>query len=154
MEKIRTRVICGLVVFGTFLLLLPSLGSGQTTVNCPGESLQAAIANALPNTTISVNGTCNENIIIGFDKTNLTLDGGGAATINGTNPIQATIRIQSKPAIIKGLNVIGSFYGILVEAGSTTVLNAPSEDMRMADSGLSMELVSIQPASPTTALSA
>ncbi len=80
MGKIRTKATCGIVVLGAFLLLLPSVGLGQTIVNCPGGNLQAAIDGAADGTTISVNGTCNENIIINFEKDNLTVNGGGGAT--------------------------------------------------------------------------
>jgi len=123
MEKKKTKLLCDFIVFGAFLLLLPSVGLGQTTVNCPGDNLQTAINNAVFGTTISVNGTCNESIVIGFDKTGITLDGGGAATINGTDPIEATIRVYSRLASIKGLNITGSFYGILVEKGGNAAID-------------------------------
>ena len=75
MKKLKTKSQWGFIVFGAFLLLLPSIGLGQ--VNCPGDSLQAAITAASPGATISVTGTCNQNITIGFDKTGLTLNGEG-----------------------------------------------------------------------------
>ena len=62
MKKINTKLQWGFIVLGAFLLLLPSIGLGQ--VVCPGSSLQAAINAASAGATITVTGTCNENITI------------------------------------------------------------------------------------------
>jgi len=120
MEKMKTKLLCGFIVFGAFLLFLPSVGLGQTTVNCPGDNLQSALI-AAPSfgQTILVNGICNENIVIPWDKFNLTLDGGGEATINGLNSTLATVKVGARYASIKGLNITGGFSGIQVTTGTT-----------------------------------
>jgi hypothetical protein len=117
MEKIRTKSLCSFVVFAAFLLLLPSIGLGQ--VNCPGGSLQAAINASSAGATITVTGICNENISIPWDKTSLTLDGGGAATINALNSTLPTVTLLSRYASIKGLNITGGITGIQVVRGAT-----------------------------------
>ena len=66
MEK--TKVLCSLIVFGLFFWILPSTGEAAT-VNCPTDSLQAAIDAAAPWATITVTGTCSEGVDIGPEKT-------------------------------------------------------------------------------------
>jgi len=122
MEKMKAKLQWGFIVFGAFVLLLPSIGLGQTTitVNCPGDSLQAAVGSVvLRNTTILVNGICNENITITFEPVNLTLDGGGAATINALNSTQPTVTVLSRYVTIKRLTITGGVIGISVVRGAT-----------------------------------
>jgi hypothetical protein len=123
MEKLHTKLLSGFMVFGALLLLLPSSGSGQVTVNCPGDSLQTAINNAAPGTTITVNGTCGENITIGFDKSNLTLNGGTAPGINGSDLTKPTITVLSRFAVLNGFTITGGSIGIQVVRGATADIN-------------------------------
>jgi hypothetical protein len=47
MEKMKKVAICGLVVFGVFLWLLPSAGEAATiNVDCTSQTIQAAITAA------------------------------------------------------------------------------------------------------------
>jgi hypothetical protein len=121
MKKLKTKSQWGFIVFGAFLLLLPSIGLGQ--VNCPGSSLQTAINAASPGATISVTGTCNENITIPWDKTNLTLNGGGTATINALSSTQGTVTVSSRIASLIGFNIMGGLNGIVVVRGGTANIN-------------------------------
>ncbi len=119
MEK--TKLQWGFIVFGAFVLLLPSVGLGQ--VNCPGNNLQAAINAASPGATITVTGTCNENITIPWDKTSLTLNGGGTATINASVPTNATVTVLSRNASVIGFNITGGLYGIQVVRGAVGIID-------------------------------
>lgn len=75
----------------------------QVNVSCPTDSLQAAIDNATPGTTILVEGACNENIVIGARKTSLTIDGQSTASITGV-PGSQTIGIFGRSITIKNFN--------------------------------------------------
>ncbi len=128
MEKIRTKIVSVLAAFGAILLLLPSAGLGQAeiTVNCPTDSLQLAISGAPtvpPFRTILVNGTCNENITITWEKPYIILDGQGAATITALNPAVSTVTVLSKTALIKGFNITGGLNGIQVVRGATATID-------------------------------
>ena len=93
MEKIKT--ICILFVLGAFFCFLPSIaGTAVINVNCPGQTIQAAIIAAHPGDTISVTGTCNENIATGY-TVSLTLDGNTTAVIHGPDPNNPTVAVKA-----------------------------------------------------------
>ena len=103
MKNTRARILTSVVILAGFVSLLASIAEAheEGIVNCDlhgdpphRDSLQAAINNSFPGgATIFVTGTCNENnIFIGGNRANLTLDGLplGAAT-------RATISSQTPP---------------------------------------------------------
>ena len=87
MEK--TKMVYCVILFGLFFSLLPPTGEAQVAVDCSRlpvpDSLQAAINTNPAGTTFNVSGTCNENITISAMGEGITLNGGGTATINGTD---------------------------------------------------------------------
>ena len=96
---------------------------GQTiAVNCPGQSLQAAVNTAQPGDIINVTGTCNENITILEDKTRLTLDGQNVATINGSVNAN-TVAIQGKGILIQNFTINGGSYGVLERRTASAIIN-------------------------------
>jgi parallel beta-helix repeat protein len=121
MKRIKTKLLRGFIVLGAFLLLLPSIGLGQ--VDCPGSSLQTAINASSPGATISITGTCNENITIPWDKTSLTLNGGGTATINALNSTLATVTVLARNASVRGLNIQGGLDGVRVVRGAVATID-------------------------------
>src|SRR5262245_30798227 len=87
--------------------------AGEAIVDCgKGGSLQRAINVSRLGETIVVSGTCDENVAIPAGKDLLTLNGGGAATINGLNNDLATISITGRDITIKGFTVMGGKDGI------------------------------------------
>jgi len=91
-------------------------------VDCNGNGvLQDAIDTAGPNTTILVVGTCNENIVIGALKTNLTIDGQNSASI--TPGSGAAILIAGRAITIRNFAAVtGGGRGIAVEAAGFAVI--------------------------------
>jgi parallel beta-helix repeat protein len=123
MEHIKISGIRSLVVFVGFLLLLPSVG-GTQAVDCDlGESLQAAIDGAGTEATITVSGTCNENVTIREEKDSITLDGQGIATINGPDPTDHTIFVRGRGITIRGITITGGRNGIFVSRGGTALID-------------------------------
>ena len=126
MEKMKSRLICGLVVFGAFLWLLSSKGEAATwNFECGGMvTLQEFInTNVNSGDTIFVSGTCNENIYIGRGKDNITLDGGGSATINAADANKHVASVYGRGISIKGFTIAGGNAGIDVLAGGTATIN-------------------------------
>lgn len=114
MEKKKT-VLCGLLLFGVFLWALPSTEAVTINVDCStGGVLQTAIYGASAGDIISVTGTCNENVVIPPPKINITLDGGGNATIKGPDATTTTISVLGKMITIKGFIISGGYDGITV----------------------------------------
>ena len=74
----------GVVLTGAAALAGPGTASAATSVkvDCPSDSLQAAIASAAPGTRLIVTGTCPGNFTIDKD---LTLLGQGTAVLDGQN---------------------------------------------------------------------
>jgi nitrous oxidase accessory protein NosD len=81
--------------------------AATTIVNCPGDSLAAAISAASPGDTLVIGGTCTGNFVVNKKltlqgATGATLDGGGAGT---TLSVGATVKV-------KGLTITGGVGGV------------------------------------------
>jgi parallel beta-helix repeat protein len=128
---------CALVVlgFGTGAIV-PTLAAQSTVsaqsngwahVDCDHEhsgALQRAIDRAVSGQTILVSGSCYENVSIPPGKDQLTIDGGGTATINGPDVTLNTIQIRGPKAItITGLTITGGRAGIDVSRGSSALID-------------------------------
>lgn len=120
MEKIKT-VLCGLLLFGMFLWALPPTEAATIYVDCKTEALQTAINKASPGDFISVTGTCNENVFI--YKNNITLDGGGNATIKGLDATNSTIYVYGNRVTIEGFTISGGFEGISILVNSNATID-------------------------------
>lgn len=117
MERMKKWGIGSLLMFTLFIWMSPVIGAAQT-VTCPGDSLQDAIDAASAGDTITVTGTCAENVLIPLGKDELVLDGGGTATINGPNTTTyATVMVRAKGVTVKGFNITGGYDGIWVVFG-------------------------------------
>lgn len=82
-------------------------------VNCDaGQTIQEAVNNSNNGDTVLVSGTCFENVTVGAGRTNITLDGQGAATINGLDPSATTVSVQGTRISIKGFTITGGRNGI------------------------------------------
>jgi parallel beta-helix repeat protein len=94
-------------------------------VNCnTGGSVQSAVNAALPGDSISVTGTCNENVLIRNDKQRIALDGNSqTATINGPNSSSPTLNVRGKGIVIQGFSITGGLDGVHVNRGSNASIN-------------------------------
>ena len=98
-----------------------SRGDGEThMVDCgSGETIKAAMDQAQPGDTIMIAaGTCNEAIVV--NKDNITLDGGGAAVIDGAGIDRWAVDVTGRQKVtIQGLTVQnGHAAGIAITESS------------------------------------
>ncbi len=106
------------------VFLTTVIGPASTkTVNCPGESLQAAVDAANQGDIINVTGTCSENVTIGNRKVNLTLDGQNVATINGPNAGNATVIVRGTNIVIRNFEITGGRSGVFLTRGAVAVID-------------------------------
>jgi parallel beta-helix repeat protein len=84
--------------------------------------VQAAVNAALPGETVSVAGTCNENIVIGNNKERITIEGVSQASINGTDPHSPTSNLRGKGILIRLLTITGGSDGIRANRASNAVI--------------------------------
>jgi nitrous oxidase accessory protein NosD len=92
-------------------------------VNCPAESLQAAINSAPAGSTITVSGTCAENLLIRNEKQRVTIDGGTVAVINAPNSSIPAFNVRGKGILIQNMTINGGSVGIYVNRGSNAVIH-------------------------------
>jgi RHS repeat-associated protein len=115
-------------LFTSQLALLPSVFPATIPVNCNSQSLQPAIEAALPGDTVSVSGTCNENLLVRNEKQRITIDGAGAgvgtrATVNAPSSGVPALNVRGKGILIQNFAVNGGSDGINVNRGSNAVLH-------------------------------
>ena len=99
----------------------------SSIVNCPTDSLQTAIDLAQSGFTLSVAGTCNENVLIRNEKQRISIDGSGAgpgtkATIMGSGNAPA-VNIRGKGVVLQNFSIFGGSNGVHVNRGSNAVIN-------------------------------
>jgi len=127
MKERMMKIMCGLLFGGAFLWFLPSIGLSQCNVSVgmvSYPSIQAAINTTTSPVTISVTGTCSENLLINEleDYTRLTVPIGETATITGMNPSMPTITIIGKGITVEGFTIKGPYDGIQVVRGGTAFI--------------------------------
>ena len=94
-------------------------------VNCDaGQTLQRAIDTSNPGDTLSVSGTCNENVVVREEIRRITLDGQGSVTINSPDPSNFTVEIRGTGITVRGFTVTGGFRGINIGNGGTAVIDS------------------------------
>lgn len=123
MEHRQVRRVRSSLVFSILAILLwVSVAPAQTTVNCnSGGSLQTAINAAFSFVTINITGTCSENIFIRDDKTGITLDGGGTATISGSSALP-TFEIRGRGITVRRITITGGTSGLLINHGADVLI--------------------------------
>jgi len=101
-----------------FLFFLPRVEAKTIKVDCDkGKTIQKKVDKAKPGDVIEVSGTCNERVSIGEQLHNITIDGGGTATIISTDPTRSTILVRGTGIIIKGFTITGGSNGIILVRG-------------------------------------
>jgi hypothetical protein len=96
--------------------------AAEISVDCDaGQSLAAALGQAIPGDTIHVRGTCRETVTIRSDG--LTIDGGGEAALEAASSAEDVVTIPGARGItMKRLTVRNGREGILATDGATLVL--------------------------------
>lgn len=106
------------------LVLLPCLAVAETKKrtcgNNPGQALQQFLDEMNPGDTLVVSGTCNANVLIGENKSNLVIDGQGTAIIDGSGNMNApAVHIRGRSIALKGFIIIGGRSGVQLSGGAS-----------------------------------
>lgn len=90
---------------------------------CDAEhTLTQALRHVESGDTLLVSGICQENVVIPAELHRITLDGQGAAAINGPDATRGTIEIRATGVVVKGFTVTGGLNGIdVANSASATV---------------------------------
>lgn len=122
----RAVIRTTLVLAGVFLFLRPSMGHGEPgshTLTCgPDKTIAQAIRRLKPGDTLTVSGTCNENLQLGEEVQRITLDGQGAAAITADASANA-ITVTGRAITIRGFTITGGAQGIAVLDGGSAVID-------------------------------
>ena len=123
------RTLAGVTLVLTALLLSPTAPLGQAhrrtyALTCGiGRTIAHAINTLKPGDTLLVTGTCYENLVIGPEIHGITLDGRGAATINGDSSAHA-ITISGTGITIRGLVITGGApQAINIQDGGSALID-------------------------------
>ena len=92
-------------------------------VDCSSMSLQSVIDLAPAGSTILVNGTCTETILIANNVQRLQLDGGGSAVITAADPSAPALNVRGKGIAIQNFTITGGNAGVQVNRGSNAVID-------------------------------
>jgi parallel beta-helix repeat protein len=125
MKKTKTIAAKFSLVLSVMLWLLTSPAYAATIkLNCSAKDTIGNMVKKLkPGDTLSVTGTCNENLVIPEEITRIVLDGQGKATISGSDVSIPTIAVNGRGITIKGFTVTGGRDGIVVSRGGQAVIN-------------------------------
>lgn len=66
------------------------------TVNCPVDTIQAAVDSAVPGETITVTGSCTGNVLIRNEKQRIAISGSGGATVTAASSSSVVFNVRGK----------------------------------------------------------
>jgi parallel beta-helix repeat protein len=119
----KNKAAMSLILSALFFWLMPAVAEAVCTVNIGAvfyPTVQSAVNAAGVSRTITVGGTCNENVVVAENKLNVTLDGQTTATLNGPDATKATIQVKGSGITIKRFaQITGGQSGIQVLKGGT-----------------------------------
>jgi parallel beta-helix repeat protein len=128
----KNNTAFSLILTAFLLSASPALVEAVCTVSIGSifyPNVQSAINGAGVSRTVNVSGTCNENVNIPENKLNLTLNGGGTATLHGPSAVNPVINVRGSGSVIQGFALIsGGQEGILVTRGGTAVIQNNTVD--------------------------
>ena len=127
MKKGAYGTLWGLMIVGFFVLFLPAQGT-TAAVDCTSQSLQTAINTAVGGETITVSGTCGENVVVGQGLNGITLDGGGSAVLDGPNAANPTVTIRGREITVRRFTITGGQDGVQVNRGGTATVDGNTID--------------------------
>jgi len=105
--------------------LAAPLPVGWAQIDCDKEdagAIQRAVDKARTGDTLLVSGTCRENVLVPEGTNRITLNGGGNATVVGTDVTRNTISIRGQGITVVGFTVTGGRTGIDVVRGGTATI--------------------------------
>jgi parallel beta-helix repeat protein len=105
------------------LSFAPLVQAVVINVACPGQTVQSAIDLAQPGDTVSVTGTCNENILVRNEKQRIAIVGSGGAVINGLITSSPAINVRGKGIGIQGFTITGGSRGVHLNRNSNAFIN-------------------------------
>jgi hypothetical protein len=115
-----TSALAGVILFAAFTVAR----AADVVVSCDaGERLQPAINQARPGDTIVASGFCAENVVIPEEAARITLDGQGAATVDGPSAVDPVFTVLGRGITIRGFTITGGANGIAVWRGATAVID-------------------------------
>jgi parallel beta-helix repeat protein len=125
MKNIRTIAAKFWFIWAGLLWLLTSpVAAATVKLACSAkDTIGNAVKKLKPGDTLSVTGTCNENLIIPEETARIVLDGQGKATISGPDTAIPTIVVNGRGITIKGFTVTGGRDGIVVSRGGQAVID-------------------------------
>src|SRR5689334_24503710 len=102
----RFSVAASMVLFGLVLIATWQVAAATITVDCStGGVVGPTLSSLKPGDVLSVQGTCRENILLPVDLHDITVDGGGKATIAATDARQPAVQVLGREITLKGLTV-------------------------------------------------
>jgi parallel beta-helix repeat protein len=109
-----------------FVWTAASAGRAETdqhTLTCDGhKTIGESLKGLKPGDTLVVSGSCNENVVIGEEVHGITLDGRGAASIQGDSRT-STITILGTGITIHGFTITGGAQGVGIQDGASAVVD-------------------------------
>jgi parallel beta-helix repeat protein len=130
----RFSVAASMVLFGLVLIATWQVAAATITVDCStGGVVGPTLSSLKPGDVLSVQGTCRENILLPVDLHDITVDGGGKATIAATDARQPAVQVLGREITLKGLTVTGGQFGIAINRGATAIV----ENNTIEDAALS-----------------
>jgi parallel beta-helix repeat protein len=117
----RQLFVCGIALAGALVaapaILRPVRAEDVSlktwAVNCDaGESINKTLAKVRPGDTISVVGTCVENVVVSEEVDRLVLVGNSGATIVGPDPALDTLVILGDDVVVRGFTITGGRGGV------------------------------------------
>ncbi len=112
----------------------PGGGGDVVTVDCLGDSIQEALDEAKDGDTINVSGICNERIDVRTDG--VTIDGGGAASIDGTGLVgaESLVVVEARNVRIQNITVTDSpGAGIHVRSSGSVIIEGTTVKYNATD---------------------
>ena len=126
MKKTKTIAARFSVVLAALLWLVTATAEAATIKLICGakDTIGNALKKLKPGDTLSVTGTCNENLVIPEETARVVLDGQAKATINGPDTSNPTIVVNGRGITVKGFTVTGGRDGIVVSRGGQAVIDS------------------------------
>ena len=125
MKQISGIVVRRLIILVGLLWLPLSIAEAATvTLACNAKNtIGNAVKKLKPGDTLSVTGTCNENLLIPEETVRVVLDGQGTATIKGPDTSIPTVIVNGRGITIKGFTITGGRDGIVLSRGGQAVID-------------------------------
>jgi parallel beta-helix repeat protein len=112
------------ILMGLLWLPLCLAEAANVKLTCNDKNtIGNAVKKLKPGDTLSVTGTCNENLVILEDVVRVVLDGQGKATIQGQDKAIPAVEVRGRGITIKGFTVTGGRDGIVVNRGGQAVID-------------------------------